>query len=93
MPRVELDARLAELVVLDVLDVAEDGTLRLNAAFRDECVAAYSEDASCLGTVVQDRILARAAASGYACLDLDLLALAALEAAEPDGSEAQASNG
>lgn len=79
MPRVELDVRLAELVVLDVLDVAYDGTLRLNEAFRAECAAAYDADASCLGTVIQDRILARAAAAGYGCVDVDELALAALE--------------
>ena len=82
MPPVTADPRLAELALLDVLDVRADGTLALNAAFRAECVARYESDASCLGTVFQARILARAVERGFAAVaDVDGLALLALEVA------------
>lgn len=84
-------ARLAELALLDVLDVREDGSLRLNDAFREECIAAFDADPSCLDRVFQERILARAVERGFAALaDLDELALAALEIAVGDEEEAQA---
>lgn len=83
------DARLAELAWLDVLDVRPDGSLALNAAFHEECIAAYDADPDCLGTVFQARLLARAAERGMGLVDVDELALAALEiaAAEEDAPE------
>lgn len=88
MPRVQADARVAELVLLDVLDVARDGKLRLNDEFRDACIAAYEADPSCLGDVFQAFILARATAAGYAgVVDLDGLALVALEIAAGEAEE------
>lgn len=88
MSLVVVDHTLAELAVLDVVDVLPDGSLRLSDAFVAECVAHLDSDPSILDTVVQDRILARALERGYAgLLNADELALAALElgaAEEPD---------
>lgn len=89
---VECDARLAELTILDILDVTPEGKLRLNPAFRDECRRFYDADPSCLDTVFQERIVARAVDYGYAgCLDVDDLALAALELAAAEAEESQTS--
>lgn len=80
MTLVESDAQLAELAQLDVVDVLVDGTLCLNADFVADCARHYADDPSRLGTIFQDRIVARALERGYAgCVDADGLALCALE--------------
>lgn len=80
MPLVEVDAAVAELALLDVVDLQPDGTVRLNESFLEACLAAYDADPSCLDEVFHQHILARATERGYAgCVDLDNLALAALE--------------
>lgn len=87
MHAVRADGHLAELAILDVVDVTPEGAYVLNAAFRAACITAYDEGAD-LETVFAECILARALERGYAgCADLDALALAALEigaAAEAD---------
>lgn len=86
-----LDARLADLAFLDVIDLAPDGRWTLNEGFRLACVAAYDADPSSLDHVIQDVILARAMARGVAAvLDVDELALAALEVSDQDEAEASA---
>lgn len=80
MPLVEMDGLLAELAVLDVVDVTAEGRLRLNAAFVEACMASLDREPGRLGTIVQDQIVARAVERGYAgCLDAEAMALAALE--------------
>lgn len=77
---VEVDAHLAELAILDVIDVRVDGSLRLNPEFVEECVDALDAAPGSIATVVQDCIVARAWARGYAgCANADAMALAALE--------------
>ena len=62
---VKLDARLAELASLDVLDVRPDGSFRLNATFVAECLAAHAgAPAPEAGALLREQILARAAARG-----------------------------
>lgn len=79
MQLVRPDARLAELAYLDVVDVTADGQVVLNGEFRAICIAAYDQGAL-LDDVFQDCILARAMQRGFVgCIDLDDLALAALE--------------
>lgn len=91
MSSLKLDVRLAELVHLDVLDLRLDGSLALNEAFRAECLAAYEHDPSCLSTVFQERILQRAVSYGFAgCIDVDELALLALEIAVEDEQRSEA---
>ncbi|GEM_PF-3952044 len=87
MPLVRPDARLADLVVLDVLDLRLDGAYALNREFLEACRAAFDAEPGRLDGVVSDLILARAMARGYAgAVDLQGLTLAALEigAAEPE---------
>jgi hypothetical protein len=86
MSLVRPDARIADLVVLDVLDVRLDGSYAVNEEFLAACRAAYTADPRRLDDVVPDLILARAMARGYAgAVDLEGLTLALLEigAAEP----------
>lgn len=91
MPLVIMDARLAELAALDVLDVRTDGALRLNATFVAKCLAAYDADPSCLDSVIRDHIVARAGERAVALsTDPDELALAALEIESAEGSAASA---
>lgn len=73
------DANLGELVQLDVVDVRLDGTYTLNEEFLAAARAAYAQDPSCFDTILCDLILARALARGVAVVDLDGLALTALE--------------
>lgn len=87
MAQVVVDARLAELAYLDVLDVSYDGKLHLNAAFVAECRAALDADPACLDDVFQTHILARAAALGMALVDVEDLTLTALEVAVGDATE------
>ena len=76
----DTDARLADLVFLDVLDMALDGSYALNAEFASACRAAYAADPRRFDSIVPDMILARALARGVAgLLDVDALACAALE--------------
>jgi hypothetical protein len=83
--KVEADARVAELVQLDVLDVLPDGTLAFNEAFRVACLAAYDAKVATLDDVFQRMILVRAVERGYAgCANVDDLALVALEVAVAD---------
>ncbi len=80
MPSVDQDVLLAELALLDVIDVRLDGSLALNREFVAELMQAFDEDPGSLATVVQGCIMERAAARGYwACVDVDDMALAALE--------------
>lgn len=86
MHTLRVDGRLAELVFLDVVDLTDEGAYVLNAAFREECIATYEAGVE-LEDVFSARIMARAIERGFAgCVDLDDLALAALEvgAAEAD---------
>jgi len=87
MAQVLADARLAELVLLDVLDVTLDGTLHLNAAFVAKCRAALDADPACLDDVFQTHILARAAERGFALVGVENLVLTALEVAVGDETE------
>ena len=74
------DARLADLVLLDVLDMSLDGGYALNAAFVAACRAAYAAHPRDFDSIVPDMILARAMARGYSSgIDVDALTLAALE--------------
>lgn len=86
MQSVPLDAHLADLVHLDVLDLSLDGTYLLNAAFRAEAIALHARDPSRFDSLFGDLILARAAERGVALVDLEGLVLAALEigASEPE---------
>lgn len=81
MSLVEADARIAELVQLDVLDYDDTGSLRLNASFIATCRQLFEADGSCLDFVFQDEIIARAQARGVLLTNVDDLALAALEVA------------
>lgn len=92
MPPVTADARLAELVHLDVLDVTPDGRLSMNAGFIAMCRAAIDADPTCLDDVFQSHILARAAERGFAILDVDAMALAALEVAVGEATEIDPAN-
>lgn len=90
--KVTLDRHLAELAVLDVVDVLADGTMRLNPDFVADCLARYDADPSCLGTVFQERIVERAVERGYAgCVDADELTLAALVLGAEEEEERNAS--
>lgn len=85
MPLVTVDERLSELAALDVVDVRPDGALTLNAAFVARCMAAYDADPSCLDTVIQDHVVARAIERGHALWNApEELALAALELGAPE---------
>ncbi len=80
MALVEPNAHLAELALLDIVDVMEDGTLMLNEEFVDACTRVLDKDPSRFDTVIQEHILARALERGYAgCFDVDGMALTALE--------------
>lgn len=81
MLRVDADPALAELVMMDVVDVRADGTFALNARFVHECRAAYDADPSRFDEIVSEAILARAISRGFAVVDLDDLTIAALEIA------------
>lgn len=83
------DARLADLAYLDVLDVRLDGSYALNAEFYAAALQAHAADPSRFGSIFGDLILARAMARGVALMDVEELALAALEVAV-DAEEARA---
>jgi hypothetical protein len=74
-------ARLADLVHLDVLDLRLDGTYVMSRTFLADAREAYRQDPSAFDTIVGDLILTRALHRGYAVLDVDDLALLALEIA------------
>lgn len=84
------DMRLADLVHLDVLDLRIDGSYALNAEFLAAARTAFEEDPATFDRVLGDLILARAMARGFALLDVDELALAALEVASADEEDARA---
>lgn len=85
MVTVLTDVHMAQLARLNVIDVRPDGTLVLNAAFVDECRAAYAADSSILNTVVGTQILKRALAQDVVIqMDLAAATLAALEVGSLD---------
>jgi predicted component of type VI protein secretion system len=65
MPLAKLDARLAELALLDVVDLRDDGTIRLNATFVATCMLAHAQSPAETEAVVRDCILARAEERGH----------------------------
>lgn len=80
--RLSGDDRIAQLAVLDVVDVLSDGTLVLNRSFVAECRAKYDADPSLLEYVIKREIVARAREMGVV-IDADGLVLAALEVGAP----------
>jgi hypothetical protein len=74
------DASLAELALLDVIDVRLDGSCAVNEDFLGACRAAYRADPGRFDDIVPAKILARAMVRGLAeGLDVDALTLAVLE--------------
>jgi hypothetical protein len=76
------DAALADLALLDVIDVRLDGSYAINQEFLAACRAAYVAAPHRFDDIVPGMILARAMARGLAhALDVDALTLAAFEIA------------
>jgi hypothetical protein len=83
--KADVDTNVAELVHLDVIDIAPDGAYTFNESFRAACIAAYDGGKATLDDVFQRMILARAIERGFAGVaNVDDLALTALEIAVAD---------
>lgn len=90
MPLAMLDARIAELVHLDVVDVRPDGSVCLNATFVATCLADHAASPASSEDVVRERILARAQERGHVPRSPSRLALAALCLGDADAILARA---
>lgn len=82
---VDPDPAYVELALLDVVDARLDGSFVLNADFVAACRVAFQANPRDMDEILPTMILARALGRGLAeGLDVDALAVAALEIAATD---------